>query len=301
MEIPSENMRGAILMTASMTAYTVNDAFFKALSDELPLFQAIFVRGIAVVACLTVAGIILGQLTLRQSKRDWFFILARAVFELGAAFLFLLALINMPIANVTAILQALPLTVSLAAAVFLGATIGWRRLAAIFIGFIGVLLIIKPGSDGFNVYALYALAAVGFVTARDILVPKISKEVPTMVVAWATAVVVMLGGGAMSLTETWQPLSTLGQLQMAGAVIAILGGSIFSIVAMRHGDIAFVAPFRYSGLIAAVIVGFVFFSEFPDTLTIIGSLIVVGTGIFTLYRDNRIAKRTQIEADSAFN
>ncbi len=286
----SENLRGAFLMTASMTAYTVNDAFFKSLSDELPLFQAIFIRGIAVVACLTIAGLVLGNLNLRQTRRNWFFIVARAGFELGAAFLFLLALFNMPIANVTAILQALPLTVSLAAAVFLGAAIGWRRLAAIFIGFIGVLLIVKPGSDGFNVYALYALGAVGFVTGRDILVRKISDDVPTMLVAWVTAIVVMVGGGLMSLTETWQPLSVWGQLQMLGAVLAILAGSIFSIVAMRHGDISFVAPFRYSGLIVAVIVGLVFFGEFPDALTLIGSSIVVGTGIFTLYRDSMTRK-----------
>lgn len=290
MAVLSENMRGALLMTASMSAYTFNDAFFKALSDELPLFQTMLLRGIGVVFCLTILGLALGQLNLRHSRHDWVLIVLRAIFELCAAVLFLLALINMPIANVTAILQALPLTVSLAATVFLGATIGWRRLTAIFVGFIGVLLIIKPGTSGFNAYALYALAAVGFVTARDIIVPKISSHVPTIVVAWCTAIVVMTGAGLASMTEVWQTPSGWGQIQLGGAILSIMCGTIFSVVAMRHGDIAFVAPFRYSSLIVAVILGVIIFNEIPDVLTVIGALIVVGTGVFTLYRDSIVSK-----------
>lgn len=288
MAMLSDNLRGALLMTGSMTAFTVNDAFMKALSDELPLFQSIFMRSVGVLICLTIIGLVLRQLDFRQSARDWRFIILRAIFEVGGALFFLSALFNMPIANVSAILQALPLTVSLAAAVFLGADMGWRRLSAILIGLVGVLLIVKPGGEGFNAYSISALAAVGCVTVRDLLVRKISSDVPFMLVAWFTAFAVLVGSGLASLTEDWQPLSTLGQFQMSGAIVMIIGGYIFSVTAMRHGDIAFVAPFRYTSLLVAVALGFLVFAEVPDTLTIIGALIVVATGLFTLYREAKL-------------
>ena len=290
MAVLSENMRGAVLMVASMTAFTLNDAFMKSLSDELPLFQSIFLRSIGVFLCLSVAGFALGQIRFDQTRRDWTFITLRSLFETGGALFFLSALFNMPIANVTAILQFLPLSVSLAAAVFLGASLGWRRLSAIMVGFAGVLLIVKPGGEGFNVYAISALLAVVCVTFRDILVRKISAEVPTLMVSWFTVFVVMSGSGMASLSEVWQPVSSLGAFQLGGAILTIIGGYIFSVAVMRHGDIAFVAPFRYSSLLVAVVIGFFVFNEVPDALTIIGAIIVVCTGIFTLYRE-RIKRR----------
>ena len=286
MAVLSENMRGAVLMVASMTAFTLNDAFMKSLSDELPLFQSIFLRSIGVFLCLSVAGFALGQIRFDQTRRDWTFITLRSLFETGGALFFLSALFNMPIANVTAILQVLPLSVSLAAAVFLGASLGWRRLSAIMVGFAGVLLIVKPGGEGFNVYAISALLAVVCVTFRDILVRKISAEVPTLMVSWFTVFVVMSGSGMASLSEVWQPVSSLGAFQLGGAILTIIGGYIFSVAVMRHGDIAFVAPFRYSSLLVAVVIGFFVFNEVPDALTIIGAIIVVCTGIFTLYRES---------------
>jgi len=293
MAMLSENMRGALLMVGSMTAFTLNDAFMKSLSDELPLFQSIFFRSIGVFICLSIAGLAMGQIKLNQSRRDWMFISLRSLFELGGALFFLSALFNMPIANVTAILQVLPLTVSLAAAVFLGASLGWRRLSAILVGFAGVLLIVKPGGEGFNIYAVSALLAVLCVTIRDILVRKISPEVPTMLVSWFTVFAVMAGSGLASLTEVWQPVSSLAAFQLGGAILTIIGGYIFSVAVMRHGDIAFVAPFRYSSLLVAVVIGFWIFGEVPDTLTIVGSIIVVGTGLFTLYREGQIRKRAK--------
>ena len=105
-------------------------------------------------------------------------------------------------------------------------------------------------------------------------------------VSWFTVFVVMSGSGVASLTEVWQPVSSLGALQLGGAILTIIGGYIFSVAVMRHGDIAFVAPFRYSSLLVAVVIGFFVFNEVPDALTIIGAIIVVCTGIFTLYRES---------------
>jgi S-adenosylmethionine uptake transporter len=217
----------------------------------------------------------------------------RTASEVAAAYFFLSALIRMPIANVSAILQALPLTVSLAGAVFLGEALGWRRLAAILIGFFGVLLIVKPGGADFNVYSLYAIAAVACVTSRDIIVRRMSKDVPSMFVAWVAGVGVMVFAGFASLAADWQVLSPLGQVQMVGSIVFIVAGYILAVTAMRAGEIAFVAPFRYVSLLVALILGFVFFAEIPDALTIIGASVVVMTGLFTLYREAKVKAHDQ--------
>jgi len=120
--------------------------------------------------------------------------------EIGAAYFFLTALFNMPIANVTAILQALPLTITLAAALFFGDPIGWRRMSAILVGFVGVMLIVRPGAADFTIYSLYVLAAVGFVTLRDLATRRLSKETPSMLVTFITSTSIMVFFGVASLT-----------------------------------------------------------------------------------------------------
>lgn len=291
MAILSDNARGAILMMASMIAFTLNDTCFKALSDELPLFQALLIRGVVTMVLLFGIAWGMGALRLRLPKADWGFIAIRTVAEIGAAYFFLTALFNMEIANVTAILQALPLTVTLAGAVFLGEAVGWRRLLAILVGFVGVMLIVRPGPDGFNSYAVYALIAVAFVTMRDLASRRLSKNVPSLVVALAAAAGVTLFAAIGTFSEQWVPVSELAALQLMGASFFIIGGYLFSVMVMRVGDIGFVAPFRYTGLLWALIMGFFVFGDWPDPITLLGGAIVVATGIFTFYRERKLAKR----------
>jgi len=137
----SDNIRGALLMTGSMTAFTINDAFMKGVLVDVPLFQALFLRSCGVVVCIIILARALGQLRFDMGRKDWTYMIMRAVAEAMGAVMFLSALSRMPIANVSAILQALPLTVSLAGALFLGEALGWRRLTAILVGFCGVMLI----------------------------------------------------------------------------------------------------------------------------------------------------------------
>ena len=283
----SDNLRGAGFMLLSMTAFTLNDACMKLLADELPLFQAIFFRSLLVCVFLFVMAWRSGALSVKISKTDRKLILLRSVVEVGAAYFFISSLFNMPIANVTAIIQALPLTVSLGAAVFLGEAVGWRRLIAILIGFIGVMLIVRPGGEGFSIYSIYVLLAVACVTVRDLAARRMSSEVPTLSIAFIAAVSVLVFSGVGSLGEEWSSLSTVGTAQLIGASVFIIGGYIFSVSAMRSGEIGFVAQFRYSSLLVALILGFVVFDEWPDALTLVGSAIIVATGLFTLYRERQ--------------
>lgn len=280
----SENIRGALFMMASMVTYTVNDAFMKGLLAHVPLFQATFLRGIGTVAFLFVFALMLGQLRAGVSRRDWQLIGLRSLAEAAAAYFFLTAIANMPLANASAILQSLPLTVTLAAAVFLREPIGWRRMSAISVGFIGVILIVQPGGDGFSAYSLYAIATVLCVTLRDLVVRRMSPNVPSGIVALATAVVVTVFFGFGSVSETWAPITDVVALYLMGAVVFLVLGYIFSVSAMRIGDVGFVAPFRYVSLLAALILGAVFFAEWPNGLALCGAGIVVVTGVFTLLR-----------------
>ena len=291
MVVISENMRGAILMAASMTAYTVNDAFLKLLGDDLPMFQTLFLRGIGTVIGLIVLARFMGQMRFDLTRHSWILIAIRTISEAAAAYCFITALFNMDIANLSAILQSLPLTVSLAGAVFLGEAVGWRRMVAILVGFCGVLLIVKPGTDGFTIHAVFALGAVVCVTVRDLAARRMSPEVPTMLVSLMAALGVTAFAGAGAALSEWAPVSARSWGLIAGATAFIISGYVFSVAAMRAGEIGFVAPFRYTSLIVAIILGYAVFGTFPDRLTLLGALIVVATGLFTIWRELRVRRR----------
>jgi len=198
MHSQSENHRGAFLMSASMAAFVFNDALMKTVSGEVGLYQAIFVRGVIVSILVGVVALYKGALRPRLSTADWRMMALRSVGEVGSTLCFLTALFHIPLANAIAILQSMPLAVTLAAAVFLGVPVGWRRYAAIAVGFMGVLLIVQPTGEGFNRYSLLAVAAVLFLVLRDLSTRQISAKVPSVFVAFSAAISVMLVGGAIS-------------------------------------------------------------------------------------------------------
>jgi drug/metabolite transporter (DMT)-like permease len=295
----TDNLRGALLMMASMAAFTSNDAFMKALLDDLPFFQTVFLRQLLTVALIFPLAHALGGLRLRFSGRDGRLVALRTLSEVGAACCFMTAIAHMPLANATAILQALPLTVALGAALFLGESVGWRRVVAIGIGLVGVLLIVQPGADGFNIYALWALAAVACVTVRDLLTRGLSADVPSIGVAvWAAAGVLVFAGFA-SLAEDWQPVALAEAGMLLAAAVLINAAYLFSIMVMRVGEIGFVAPFRYSGLLFALTIGVVVFGERPNAVMILGSLIVVATGCYMIGRTHRLRQSASVNARPA--
>lgn len=287
----SDNLRGALLMVISMAAFTFNDACMKGLSDDLPLFQSLLLRGLGTTAFLILISRWMGHLRFDLSRRDWGLIALRTAGEASAAWFFITALYNMPLANVSAILQSLPLAVTLTSALLFKEAVGWRRLTAILVGFVGVLLIVQPGGEGFTHYSVYALLSVAGVVVRDLSARRMSREVPSVLVALAAAFGVTIFAGLGSLTVEWQPISAESAWQIAGATTFVIGGYIASVAAMRTGDIGFVSPFRYASLLVALILGFVAFGDWPDQTTLFGAGIVVATGLFTLYRERKTMRK----------
>lgn len=286
----SDNARGALLMVGGMAAFVVNDALMKLVSAELPLFQALFLRGIFTTVVFFLIARQMGVLRQSLSGPDRKLVTLRVLAEIGSAYFFLTALFNMPLANVTAILQALPLTITLAGALFLREPVGWRRLAAILVGFVGVLLIVRPDADGFDYYAIMALMAVACVTMRDLLTRRMSRAVPSMMVALATAGGVTLFAALGALSEDWVIPSTGAGLALSGAVMLIIVGYLLSIMAMRVGELGVVSPFRYTALVWALVLGYLVFGDWPDAATLAGAGLIVVTGLFTLYREHRQAR-----------
>ncbi|MEQ9696063.1 DMT family transporter [Shimia sp. SDUM112013] len=287
----SDNMKGAVLMMCSMAAFTFNDTCIKLIGPEMPLFQLLFLR-----ACLTTVLIYamarsMGAIRLRLPGRDWALIGLRTASEIGAAYFFITALMHMPIGNVTAVLQVLPLTVTLGGALLFGEQVGWRRMTAILMGFAGMLLIVRPGPEGFDLYSIYALAAVGCVTARDLSTRRMSRAVPSMTVTLSASVGILAFSAVATLGETWVPVTPREAGLLAGASVFIIGGYLFSVLVMRVGEVAVVAPFRYTGLLWALLLGLLVFGDWPDPLTLTGATIVVATGIFTLYREGLMRRK----------
>lgn len=285
----SPNQRGSLFMMGSMAAFTLNDSLVKLIGAGMPLPQLIALRGAIACALIYALARRLGALRWDLGRRDWTLVVLRSLSELAIAYFFLTALLVMPLANITAILQALPLTVTLGAALIFREPVGWRRLLAILTGFAGVLLIVRPGPEGFSEGTFFALAAVLCITARDLITRKISPGVPSILVAFSAMVAVFLTAAILSLGVEWTPLDAAGFSLLAGAAVFIFAGFLFSVMAMRAGEIAVISPFRYSGLLWALVLGWLVFGDWPDALTMLGAAIVVATGMFTLYRERAVS------------
>jgi drug/metabolite transporter (DMT)-like permease len=284
-----DNLRGILAMLVSMALLIVNDALFKVAAASLPLGQAIFLRGLfsslLTIALIVYLGLLSALPRLGEGK-----VLFRGAAEIAATLLYLTALVQMPIAEATAILQFTPLAITAGAALFLGAPVGWRRWTATFAGFVGVLVIIRPGAAVFNPYAALALLSVVFVAARDLTTRQLGKHIPTMVITFSSGIAVMGASLGFLAAEQWRWPEPPALLALFAAGALLLAGQYWVIVAMRAGDIAIVAPFRYSIILWAILAGFLIWRELPDLATWIGIAIVTAAGLYTFLREYRLAK-----------
>jgi drug/metabolite transporter (DMT)-like permease len=287
----SDNLRGILLMCASMAAFTINDTFMKAVTQTLPLYQTIGLRGLVAVLGLALIALLTGGFGFRPSRRDAGLILLRSLADVAATITFLTALLHMPLANLSAILQALPLLITLGAALVYGDRIGWRRMTAILVGLVGVLVIIRPGTEGFDRWSLLGVASVLCVVVRDLSVRPLQGQVPSTLVALGAGVAVTLMGWTGTAFQGWQSPTGWELALVLWAGLFLIVGYLTSVAAMRHGDIGLVAPFRYTSLLWAIVLGFLAFGNLPDGWTILGAVIVVAAGLFTLWRERALRRQ----------
>lgn len=279
------NLKGSLLMVAAMAGFAIEDALIKFLAAQIPAGQIMVIIGLGGAACF-------GLIAARRGLRLWHpaalqgAVLLRNLSEMLGAATVVMAIVLVPLAVVTAILQAMPLAVTLGAALFLGEPVGWRRWLAIGIGFAGVLLILRPGAASFDPAALLAVVAVLALSARDLATRRVPAQVHSLLLSGWGFLAVVPGGLMLMALGRQAPIMPDG-VQWAWLLLALLAGILAYgalVSATRLGDIAVTTPFRYSRLVFAMAIGAVFFGERPDGWTLAGSALIVGAGLYTLWR-----------------
>lgn len=278
-------------MVLSMVTFTCNDALIKFVAQDVPLYQSVTIRGVFVMLGIWLFSLRQGGLRLRLDAQTRLPMVARTLAEIASTLLYLAALVNMAIGDLSAVMQSLPLAVMLGAAFFYGEALGWRRLAAVLVGMVGVMMILRPGTGTFGIWSVVALASMLTVAARDLVTRRFGRHVGSTGIAFYAAASVTLTGLVLSLREGWirPDMGHLLLLMAAGGCLT--AGYITAVAAMRVGEISAVAPFRYTSLIAAILLGLFVFGEWPDLWTWAGSALVVGAGIYTIWREAQTARR----------
>jgi len=283
----SDNLRGAAFMTASMAGFAVEDMFLKAAAHQMPLGQVVLIVGLCGMAVFSLMARARGEAIWHRVylSRP---MLIRSGFEVSGRLFYSLAIGLTALSTTSAILQATPLVVVAAAALIFGESVGWRRWSAVLVGFAGVMVILRPGTEGFSALSLLAVGGMLGFAGRDLATraaPKVLSNrqlgiVGFAMLALAGAVILSVTGGAV-VPGPW------GLVLLAGdAVFAIVGYHALT-SAMRTGEVSFVTPFRYTRLIFAMILAVVVFHERPDMATLIGAGLIAASGIYTILRGNR--------------
>lgn len=285
-----DNLRGALFMVLAMLGFAVEDMFIKLLADAVSVGQILVMLGVGGAIFFGIVVSVQGHALFRRDMMTGA-IAVRAVGEMLGTMCFVSAIVLTPISSASAILQATPLVVTLGAALFLGERVGWRRWSAIFVGLFGVLLIIRPGMDSFEVLSLLALGGVFGLAARDIGTKRVPATITTMQLSFLGFLPV-IPAGAVLMLATGAPFVALWGVELMYFSAAFIIGlfAYYGIVsAMRVGEVSFVTPFRYARLLFALVIGVSIFGESPDALTLTGAAIIVASGIYTVWRERRIA------------
>ena len=281
------NLRGILAMMSATGFFVINDTFMKLVTEDLPPFQTLFMRGIfASLACLAIIVLFRQGGSLGQSLDPR--VLARGFTEVGSVLCYIVALAHMPIADVIAIGQTAPLMLLLAAAIVFGDSIKGLRLGLIALGFVGALMVAQPNAAGLSIHALLAFGSAALVAVRDLIGRGIAASTPGFVVALATATLVMLGAGAFSFSfEIWVPPTSGHWLNIFFAGVLVALGHVCIILSYRLGETAAVAPFYYSFMIWAVIAGFLVWHQAPNLLGFAGMLLILLSGLTVILMDQR--------------
>lgn len=287
----SDNLRGILLMLASMALFAFEDMFLKWASASLPTGEIIFVAGALGAPVFALMAWVQGARIFSKAALHRA-VLARAVGEMVGTFGYILALATVPLSTISAVLQAMPLAVTMAAALFMHEKVGWRRWSAIAVGFVGVLLVIRPGMDGFRPEAMWGLLTVAGLTLRDLaarMIPKTCTD--AQVSCWGLmavallGVMMMVGEGDVVVPTPWQAAILFGSLVFGTA------GYWAITAATRIGEVSVVSPFRYARLVFAIAIGAFVFAEWPDATTLAGASLIIGSGLYSFARE-RARKRT---------
>ncbi len=288
------NRRGILAMAGGMACFVINDSLVKYVSESLPAAQLIFLRGVfatlllvAIAHAMRATARIHGLLDRR--------VLVRALFDAFATMAYLTSLFHLPIANATAINMATPLFITLFAVVAFHERVGPGRWVAIAAGFTGVLLVVQPSGAAFNAYALLCLGGTLLHASRDLMTRVIDRGIPSILITLSTALAVTVLSGVWSLFSEWRDFSATQLALLAAASVFLSGGYFLLTVAMRGGEMSLIAPFRYTGLLFAIVLGYAVWGDIPNALAWAGIALLVAAGLYVLHGERSRAARPELE------
>lgn len=289
----NDNLKGILAMLASATGFVVNDATVKFVTQELPNGQIIFMRGVVATALMGLVAYSVGgwrspAVLLKPAMA------IRLTAAAVATFFVVAALRHLPLATTNAVLQVSPLLVTAGAALLLGAHVGWRRGITSLVGFLGVILIVKPGMDGFVPEAWLVVAALIGSSTRDLTTRFVDHSIPSIFVTFATSAVITLVGLGMMPFETWIVPSASAVWLILFSSLCLFVAYHFGVIAMRTGEIPVVSPFRYSAVLLALALGFAIWGYVPDTLSLSGIGLIVAAGLFLLLTERSAARKRAV-------
>ena len=290
----TDNLRGILAVLIGSTAFVLNDAAVKLVSDELPSGEIIVVRGVLATGMLVVGVLVTGA---RRPLRILFepLMLLRVLSAAAATTFIVVALRYLPLATVNTVLQVTPLAVTAGAAIIYREAVGWQRWLAAIAGFLGVLLIVKPGG-GFGAAAYLALTALLFTTTRDLSTRGLQRDIPSMFVAAASAFAIFLSGFLVAPFDTaWVVPSAWAWGMMTISAACLFVANTLIIIALRTGEIAVIAPFRYTPVPLSIGLGWWLWGDIPDAIAFLGIALVLAAGLYTLHRE-RLSMRAPARA-----
>ena len=287
-----QNVHGILLVIAAMAGFTIEDMFIKQLAAVIPVGQILVILGLFSAMAFAVMSWTKRQRLSARAAWRWPFVM-RATAEAVAAMSFATSLSLVDISVVAAVFQTTPLVITMGAALFLGENVGWRRWSAIALGFAGVLMIIRPGLDGFEPTVLLVLVSVAGVATRDLITRRMDVAVSSTVVSFqGFAAIVPAGLVLLFITgNTPQAMSPVMWGMMLGAILFSVLAYYAIVHATRIADASTITPFRYTRLLFSLLVGIFVFHERPDVMTLAGAALIIGSGLYTFLREQRLARR----------
>lgn len=272
-------------MVLGMGCFAVEDACIKVVARHLPVGQILLVLGLG-------GGLLFGALAWARgesplSRRALHpAVLGRNLAEMIGTFGYVLAVAFSPLTTATAIFQAMPLAVTMGAALFLGERVGWRRWLAIAAGFLGVMIVVRPGAEGFAPASLLALLGVVALAARDLVTRAVPRDTGSMLLtAWGFGAVALVGAAQLAVTGGAAVPSSVEWAWLATALLSGTVGYWLLTESTRLGELSAVMPFRYVRLLFALMIGAIVFGERPDAWTVLGSTVIVGSGLYAFARE----------------
>lgn len=282
-----QNLQGITLMIFAMAGFALGDTGIKFLSTDLPLSQILMTMGVFGTAAFVGLSLLKRDPILTREMRHPA-VLIRGACDVIAALFMINALALSPLSLVTSVTQAGPLVVALGAVVIFKEKVGWRRWCAIFAGLTGVMIILRPGTDGFNVFALLAVGAMLALAARDLstrAAPKTLSNLQLATVGFASFMVSALL--LLPISAPWSVPDTRQAWLFVLVIVPTIAGYYAITASMRIGEISVVTPFRYSRLLFGVLLGVTLFGESIDIWMLAGGTLIVASGIYTVLRERK--------------